>query len=452
MSVNRRVFMRQVIAVGPVTMAFFIESDAFGAECGKPLIGPGDCTLPRPPTPERFIPNEPKVRLRLTARDLADPSRASQLKAFRDAICLVRNLPPDNVTSWTKFVATHCVNCASSNTNNIHYNWQFLPWHRGLLYFLERLLRKLGKNDDIRLPYWDWENSASRTLPSIYAPKDQPLYWANRNLTGPSWPLSNPDVNVQPLLAIPNFATFGGTATQRRPVPAVYSGPHANVHNAFYPGDMSNLQYSPRDPVFYAHHGNIDRLWASWAALHTVPDFGDARVFFYDENGKWRYVLFNDLRDEKKLGYQYSTLMKPTSTKLKSFPTPMQKNRIALSAPMMAAVNDTTPEFLIISNIQNLDKLPPATVEFGIFSGNPPVGTDSATSPNFLGTASRVLSAGHDHPADPLSTALDVTDKLGKMASPNKGAVDLFVAPLNPAGKTTAPAIPLVADSINLIG
>ena len=45
---------------------------------------------------------------------------------------------------------------------------------------------------------------------------------------------------------------------------------------------------------------------------HTNPDFGDAKVYFYDENGVWRYVLMNDVKDEKKLGYQYSSLMRPT--------------------------------------------------------------------------------------------------------------------------------------------
>ena len=48
-----------------------------------------------------------------------------------------RDLPSTDVIGWTKLVAQHCIWCARNNPNNIHYNWQFLPWHRALLYFLE---------------------------------------------------------------------------------------------------------------------------------------------------------------------------------------------------------------------------------------------------------------------------------------------------------------------------
>jgi polyphenol oxidase len=163
--------------------------------------------------------------------------------------------------------------------------------------------------------YWDWESASSRTLPAIYAPTGQPLYWADRGaLTGPKWPLTADDVDVQPSLAIPDFATFGGTATQKKPVPAAFTGAHATVHDNFDPGDMADLQYSPRDPVFYAHHSNIDRLWSSWvAAGHTNPNFAQAKVYFYDETRTWRYVLMNDLKDESQLGYKYSTLMQPAA-------------------------------------------------------------------------------------------------------------------------------------------
>jgi len=61
-----------------------------------------------------------------------------------------------------------------------------------------------------------------------------------------------------------------------------------------------------------------------------------------------------------------------------------------------------------------------------------------------------VLSAGHDHEA-PLSAALDVTDKLGPIAEHQKGTLELTVAPLGASGKTTTPAIPLVADAVSVV-
>lgn len=349
MPITRRRFICQTLAIGPVAMAFWTKTDlAWAAECGLPAPD-AECTLPPPGEAQRFIPNEPKVQTRYSALEMTDPSRATQLQQFRDAICKVRDLPKDDVRSWTKQIAQHCIHCAPGNPSNIHYDWQFLPWHRGLLYFLERILRKLGGNDDLRLVYWDWENRLSRTLPAIYAPPDQPLYWRNRNLNNRDlWPLRDDRVNVQPLLGVPDFRIFGGTAVQRSPVPASFSGPHANVHNAFAPGDMANLQFSPRDPVFYAHHGNIDRLWSSWVATpggHSNPDFGTARVFFYDENREWRYVLMNDLRDESKLGYKYSSLMQPRVpiASLKASSLGKTANRVTLAVPTLESVKAGGP-------------------------------------------------------------------------------------------------------------
>lgn len=463
MAISRRSFVRQTLYLGPVAMAFWIEKDvawAWAGQCGMPDPSK-DCTLPNPGDAKPFVPNEPKVATRYSAREMAQPGMAAQLQQFRDAICKVRDLPPDDVISWTKLVAQHCIHCASANTNNIHYNWQFLPWHRGLLYFLERHLRKLSGNDDLRLVYWDWESPQSRTLPSIYAPADQPLYWAKRNLSGPRWPLSDANVDVQPSLAVPDFDRFGGTARQRDPVPIAYSGPHAPVHNAFGPGDMANLQFSPRDPVFYAHHGNVDRLWSSWVAAdarHKNPDFGDAKVYFYDEDRVWRSVLMNDLRDETKLGYKYSSLMKSTTkiSALREFAAARSANRVTLAAPALRKVREAGPDFLLIKNIQNLETLPSSAasaVDFGIFHGAPAVGTQADTAPGFLGKVSRVLSEGHDHGA-PLSAALNVTNRLGKMAPQREGTeiLDLTVAPLDDAGKTTTEAIPLVAEDVSVLG
>jgi Common central domain of tyrosinase/Polyphenol oxidase middle domain len=457
MATTRRTFIRHVAALGPVAMTFWIEPHSLWAvECNKPNENK-DCTLPDPPRATRFIPNEPRVGIRYSAAEMAQSSRARQLQTFRDAICMVRNLDPDDVISWTKYVAQHCTLCARSNTNNVHYNWQFPTWHRGFLYFLERQMRIMSKNDDLRLIYWDWENRNSRVLPDIYAPKDQPLYWENRYLGSKTFPLKDDEVNVQPLLSLQSFEAFGGTLLQKKPTPALYSGPHANVHNAFadpdergVQGDMANLQYSPRDPVFYAHHGNIDRVWASWnAAGRQNPDFGDAKVYFYDEKKDLRFVLLNDLRDTRTLGYQYSSLIKPavTPSKQKRFTAAMKANRVTLSAAALERVSAPTPDFLHVRDIQNLDQFPMDARRFGIFKTKPPIGTDATTSHDFLGMVSRVLSGGHAH-AEVLSAAIEVTGRL--TAEVTKG-IDLFIAPLDAERRTTAEAIPLVAEAITVI-
>ena len=147
MASSRRTFIRQVIAMGPVAMTIWLEPDTlWGKECAK-SDEHQDCTLPNPPQATRFIPREPKVRYRYSAAEMAQPAHAAQLQAFRNAICMVRDLPPTDVISWTKLVAQHCTQCAPANKNNVHYDWQFPTWHRCLLYFLERQLRIMSKND-----------------------------------------------------------------------------------------------------------------------------------------------------------------------------------------------------------------------------------------------------------------------------------------------------------------
>ena len=46
----------------------------------------------------------------------------------------------------------------------VHWSWYFLPWHRGYIYFLERILDNLLKTnfgwngEAFAYPYWDWSN------------------------------------------------------------------------------------------------------------------------------------------------------------------------------------------------------------------------------------------------------------------------------------------------------
>ncbi len=439
---DRRQFMKLSIGAGATCFSMWVETDELAR-------GQADCTLPPPATATPFVFNEPKVVERISCTEIA--SRSTQLAQFRDAIAKERALPATDVIGWTKQIAQHCLGCAPSNNNNVHFNWQFVGWHRALLYFLERILRKKFGPDDLRMIYWDWENTNSRRMPDIYAPAGQSLYWANRRVVT----LSASDVNVQPLLAIPDFRTFGGTAAQRSPTPAIFGGPHANVHNSFAPGDMADLQFSPRDPVFYAHHSNIDRLWSSWIkAGHQNPDFGQAKVYFYDENAKWRSVLLNDVRDETKLGYKYSSLMQPQrpASQLRTFTLlkrPQNLMRFTPQAIEPIKSASPGPHYLIIQDIQNLTKFAADTLRYGIFYTPPPVGTAVSDFPGYLGKVSNVASAGHVHAA-PLTAAIEVT---GKLATALGSGTDLSltVAPLDAEGKTTAAGIPLVAENVSLI-
>ncbi|HMC99134.1 MAG TPA: tyrosinase family protein, partial [Ferruginibacter sp.] len=73
-------------------------------------------------------------------------------------------------------------------------------------------------------------------------------------------------------------------------------GPHGSVHTAVggATGDMSSINKAAKDPVFWLHHANIDRLWEVWRkkcggrANPTTPATSDwmTHVFtFFDETG-----------------------------------------------------------------------------------------------------------------------------------------------------------------------
>lgn len=450
MPMSRRTFVHHTLAAGPIAMRFWIDADVIGRQ------GDPQCALPTPQKAIRFIPNEPRVVDRVAVGALADPANAAQLATFRRAFDIIRNLAPVDVISWQKQVAQHCLNCAPANAKNINYDWQFLPWHRGLLYFFERILRNLSRQDDFRLAYWDWESSGSRSLPAIYGQPAQSLYWRNRNVTGPDWPLSDSAVDVQPLLSLPAFRLFGGTATQQRPVPASFTGPHAVVHNAFSPGDMADLQMSPRDPVFYAHHSNIDRLWSSWATIrgHLNPNFADVQVYFYDETRQWRFVLMGDLVDERRLGYRYSSLMQPAvpPSTLRTFALTKRGVQFALSVEGKALARRVTgPHFLLLENVTSLAALAPDAREFAIFSGNPETGIVALDAKGFLGKFARVLSGDHTHYV-PLSATINVTGRLPAAISVSADTLALSITALDTAGRTSGRAVPLEAEAISLLG
>jgi Common central domain of tyrosinase/Polyphenol oxidase middle domain len=445
---TRRSFFQQIAAFG---MVFWIETSGYG-------MMQDQCTLPPFDNAVQLVPNEPKVVDRISTIQMSETGKANQLKKLREAFCKIQQLSktnPNDLIGWDKQIAQHCLHCKGPRgpaSNNIHYSSAFLPWHRAYLYFMERILRNLGGDNDLRLVYWNWESPSSYKLPAIYAPNTpgQCLYYGNRGAmtTGSLTPAQ---VDVKALLAIPDFPTFGG-GTQGNPG-AVYGGPHANVHNAFAPGDMANLMYSPRDPVFYAHHGNIDRLWSSWVkAGHPNPDFGTDKAYFYDENRKLRYILFNDLRDETKLGYRYSSYMSPRvlAAHLEQFNALSSEAHVPFEDRAIAKMRTATQKVLIIRNIQNLDKLGD-TRTFGIFADTPAPGTQSTADPAFLGTVATIRSDETHEETGPLTAALDVSAKLPRLTANKKNALDLTVAALDAHGKTTGQSIPLSAASISLI-
>ena len=78
--------------------------------------------------------------------------------------------------------------------------------------------------------------------------------------------------------------------------------------------DMGFLGTAARDPVFYSHHANVDRMWHLWstklggaAAGFDDPEWLDASFVFYDgvERPRPVRIRFRDVLDTRNLGYTY---------------------------------------------------------------------------------------------------------------------------------------------------
>ncbi|KAL2476525.1 putative polyphenol oxidase [Abeliophyllum distichum] len=82
---------------------------------------------------------------------------------------------------------------------------------------------------------------------------------------------------------------------------------------------MGNFYSAGRDPVFYCHHSNVDRMWTLWRDVVqtdipkdiTSSDYLNAEFLFYDENKRLVRVKAGDCFDQRKLGYEYDRIDLP---------------------------------------------------------------------------------------------------------------------------------------------
>jgi tyrosinase len=190
----------------------------------------------------------------------------------------------------------------------------FLPWHRAYLYFFELSLRDLQPN--VTLPWWDW--TADRHIPAAYKERDvggqpNPLYSAKvdpiaveqgaaagdrrgdvtrREPGADGAPPLPTTKEIADVLALPGFLDFTHQLEQY----------HNNVH-VWVGGHMSDIPFAAFDPIFYAHHSMIDRLWRMWQLRHPSASFphsllGEALPPFG--------MTVRETLDANTLGYDYA--------------------------------------------------------------------------------------------------------------------------------------------------
>lgn len=314
---------------------------------------PVDCA-PVPIPPSKAVPYTPDPSAPLRQRKSAWNLSTTELNNLRAAYQALRNLPTTDPRSWIRQANVHCWYCGGGQDGvageEIHGSWWFFAWHRCYLYFHERILGKLINVPTLALPYWDWDNTAHRTVPPPYS---QPgatsnSLWDQQRGAGPTDTMpSSIFANLNTIMNTSNTSVFMG-----RNVPdasnggAIENGVHGAVH--IWTGDpsmktaaqdMGVLATAAQDPVFFTHHCNIDRLWDVWinsSTKHQNPSSSSwltHRWNFYDENSQWTSIAVADIISPQKLGYTYQPLS--MASPLATFAITQDSAKIALgSAPV----------------------------------------------------------------------------------------------------------------------
>lgn len=225
------------------------------------------------------------------------------LQPFIDAIGTMRaNKDETDPNSWYYWIKVHEDHCP-------HRSPYFLAWHRGLLKRFEGRLRRISGIADLQLPYWNYY--ANPQIPPEFLVDHSPLWRNKRTSTDVTDALS-----LAPFADdITNFQRGLANAFE----PTVESAPHNPVHNLIG-GAMSNITFSPADPIFYVHHANIDRLWEAWCTA------GNGREMPLEDDVYWQGDPLNygpAIRSMPKvwtysttstyLDYDYDDLSMPTS-------------------------------------------------------------------------------------------------------------------------------------------
>jgi len=256
-----------------------------------------------------------------------------------------------------------------------HATWYFPPWHRGYLIALENQVREdivaAGGPSTWALPYWNYFDPNQFNIPPAFTQQTFPTTGLPPNsppgIAGSPNPLyvnARYGPNGDGVIFVPTAAgnaahpqdpnsdfvsglvtdkcmsdsaypnSFGGGVTgfahsdsatgdlENNPhnLVHVYVGGVNNQSNEY--GLMSDPSIAGLDPIFYLHHGNIDRMWAVWNVtlgnanpndvnwLHG-PTTNGQPDFQMPKDGAWWTFTPSDLADFTQLNYTYQEMAAP---------------------------------------------------------------------------------------------------------------------------------------------
>ncbi|KAI5061585.1 hypothetical protein GOP47_0024090, partial [Adiantum capillus-veneris] len=320
------------------------------SSCHMPVCFPAaeplfDCCAPAASyEPRLFRPSAPSSpRIRRPAHNASSSYAAILARAYS----LMKALPSDDPRSFTHQANIHCAYCNSAYNQlnspsilfQVHESWLFLPFHRWYLYFHERILAKLlGDDDTFALPFWNYDDHSATSIPWIFDSYNDTLVSSVRDPLhrGPDATarIDNPYVEDRPRQQQLHendytlYRMFVGDSSSQEdffglpyrqgdyPMPGggcVEMMPHKSVQiwvgskTSVGLKDMGSFYAAARDPVFYAHHAEIDRMWQLWRTFPNYEDITDddylnSEFLFYNEDAELVRVKVGDALNTSLLG------------------------------------------------------------------------------------------------------------------------------------------------------
>ena len=244
---------------------------------------------------------------RLPVEDADAPHMISFRQAMQQAEALRDNTGYNHIAGYHGAPNWYCWHHQQSRGTPLQARL-FLPWHRAYLYRLEQALQDLRSR--VALPWWDW--TVVRRVPPSYAARridEQPNPLAG---TRAFVPTANPPINrrtrrspgANPFARLPTESQINELLddTDWASFSDRLEDLHDDVHG-WVGGDMRDVTTAAFDPIFFAHHCMIDRIWYLWQGCHGnggIPV--DLLGLKLEPFGK----DFRDVLDVQRLGYEYA--------------------------------------------------------------------------------------------------------------------------------------------------
>lgn len=282
----------------------------------------------------------------LTRYDVLSPKGQAMLKVYANAVkTMMASADQGNPHSWTFQWYTHWVRGDRDKPSEIsrlyptagpmkdlaQETWStcqshdssmpedyFLPWHRMYVSYLERIVRQVSGVPTFTLPYWNYSAEAQAVhgaLPMQFRQQNDPvfgsLFVSKRNSSANAGqPIDQNAPGALNLDALKE-TSYSISGPLMGFCQALDFGLHGNVHVLVGNGqNMGSVPWAAGDPIFWLHHCNIDRLWASWNRAGnqnnaSTPDFKAKQFIFADEKCSRVVATVEDVLDIGSLGYTY---------------------------------------------------------------------------------------------------------------------------------------------------